>query len=60
MMARAIIVLSSVTALTLLATRELVALLAIVFIAAFLFALGVIGLTADLIRKGKQNGAYRR
>lgn len=61
MTARAIILTASVSALTLLATRFLFALLAIVFLSAFLFAFGMIALTGDLMhRKDKKNGPYRQ
>jgi hypothetical protein len=63
MTARVIVAIASMSFLAMLATRELFALLAIVFVSATLFAFGVIGLTADLFRKDRRNGAikgYRR
>ena len=64
MTARVVVAIASMSFLAMLATRELFALLAIVFVAATLFALGVIGLTADLVhRKDRRYGAnnsYRR
>lgn len=53
-MARLIILACSVATLTLLATRELFALLAIVFIAAFLFAFATFALTGELIKHRKE------